>query len=254
MITAGFCVAAGLVRRATSKAVCEVLAGALARDGTPDEILTDNGKVLHRPVRTPTRQRCCSTGSCARTGSSHRHTGGALAHHDRQDRAVPPEPAQGVLGRQERSPQWRPLSPSSMQRSPTTTSNRPHQSLEMATPAERFRLSPLVQDRLSRFPWIQADDHPGQWAFDAWASNGVVSVDNQMSRSATSYSSRARRRVRGRDHHPGLEQEPPHQDSRQSPVRARQEDQSRWTARQGSTGYEASSVSRNLTRRASSAR
>ena len=39
-----FCVAAGLVRRATSKAVCEVLAGALARYGTPDEILTDNGK------------------------------------------------------------------------------------------------------------------------------------------------------------------------------------------------------------------
>jgi len=41
-----FCVAAGLVTRATSKAVCEVLAASLARYGIPDEILTDNGKVF----------------------------------------------------------------------------------------------------------------------------------------------------------------------------------------------------------------
>jgi len=38
-----FCVAAGIVRRATSKAVCQVLAASLARYGIPDEILTDNG-------------------------------------------------------------------------------------------------------------------------------------------------------------------------------------------------------------------
>jgi transposase len=39
-----FCVAAGLVARATSKAVCQVLSASLARYGIPDEILTDNGK------------------------------------------------------------------------------------------------------------------------------------------------------------------------------------------------------------------
>jgi transposase InsO family protein len=39
-----FCVACGLVRRATSKAVCEVLAVSLRRWGIPDEILTDNGR------------------------------------------------------------------------------------------------------------------------------------------------------------------------------------------------------------------
>jgi hypothetical protein len=39
-----FCVAAGLVPRSTSKAVCEVLAASLHRWGIPDEILTDNGK------------------------------------------------------------------------------------------------------------------------------------------------------------------------------------------------------------------
>jgi len=39
-----FCIAAGLVRRATSKAVSEVLTASLRRYGIPDEILTDNGK------------------------------------------------------------------------------------------------------------------------------------------------------------------------------------------------------------------
>jgi len=39
-------VAAGLLRRATSKAVCEVFAAALRRFGIPDEVLTDTGKVF----------------------------------------------------------------------------------------------------------------------------------------------------------------------------------------------------------------
>ena len=121
----------------------------------------------------------------------------------------------------------------------------------MATPAERFRLPSLSKIDVS-IPVDQADDHSGQWVLRRVASNGVVSVDNQMFSVGQRLPSRARRRVRGRDHDPGLEQEPPHQDGRQSPVRTCQEDQSRWTARQASTGYEASSVSRNLTRRASS--
>jgi transposase InsO family protein len=39
-----FCVAAGLVRRATSRAVCEVFSDSLKTYGIPDEVLTDNGK------------------------------------------------------------------------------------------------------------------------------------------------------------------------------------------------------------------
>jgi len=50
-----FCVAAGLVTRATSKAVCAVLAASLNRYGIPDEILTDNGKVFTGPGGTLTR-------------------------------------------------------------------------------------------------------------------------------------------------------------------------------------------------------
>ena len=41
-----FCVAAGLVERANARAVCQVFTQALDRYGTPEELLTDNGKVF----------------------------------------------------------------------------------------------------------------------------------------------------------------------------------------------------------------
>jgi hypothetical protein len=79
-ITAGFCVAAGLVTRATSKAVCAVLSQALSRYGIPDEILTDNGKVFTGRFG-PSPSRCCSIGSAERTGSASRGCGGVSARH-----------------------------------------------------------------------------------------------------------------------------------------------------------------------------
>jgi transposase InsO family protein len=69
-----FCVAAGLVTRATSKAVCKLLAAALERYGIPDEILTEDGKVftgrfgLH-PVEVLFDR------ILRENGISHRHTG-----------------------------------------------------------------------------------------------------------------------------------------------------------------------------------
>ena len=56
---------------------------------------------------------------------------------------------------------------------------RPHQALEMATPADRFRLAPIAKDA-SSVPVDQGEDHAGQWVLRRVASNGVVSVDNQM--------------------------------------------------------------------------
>ena len=46
-----FCVIATVVARATGRAVCLAFAEALRRYGVPDEVLTDNGKGVHRPVR-----------------------------------------------------------------------------------------------------------------------------------------------------------------------------------------------------------
>lgn len=171
-----FCVAAGLVSRATSKAVCRVLAEALSRHGIPDEILTDNGKQFtgrfgpaptevlfdrilrengiahrHTAVRSPT-----TTGKIERFHQTIRkellagRTFGSL------------EQAQGVLDA------W----------VVDYNTTRPHQALEMATPADRFRLAPLAADQAS-VPVDQADDHHGQWVLRRVASNGFVSVDNQ---------------------------------------------------------------------------
>jgi hypothetical protein len=56
---------------------------------------------------------------------------------------------------------------------------RPHQSLEMATPAERFRLLPVSTDAAS-VPVEDEADRRGQWVLRRVASNAVVSVDNQL--------------------------------------------------------------------------
>jgi transposase InsO family protein len=41
-----FCVAAGLIERANARAVCGIFTQTLERYGTPEELLTDNGKVF----------------------------------------------------------------------------------------------------------------------------------------------------------------------------------------------------------------
>jgi len=57
--------------------------------------------------------------------------------------------------------------------------NRPHQALEMATPAERFRLLPVSVDGAS-VPVDPAEEHQGQWVLRRVGSNGFLSVDNQI--------------------------------------------------------------------------
>jgi len=69
-----FCVAAGLVTRATSKAVCEVFAASLRRHGIPDEIMTDNGKVFTARFG-PYPTEVAFDRICRENGISHRHTG-----------------------------------------------------------------------------------------------------------------------------------------------------------------------------------
>ena len=68
-----FCVAAGLVTRATSKAVCAVLVDSLRRYGIPDEILTDNGKVFTGRFG-PQPVEVLFDRICRENGISHRHT------------------------------------------------------------------------------------------------------------------------------------------------------------------------------------
>ena len=62
---------------------------------------------------------------------------------------------------------------------PDYNTTRPHQALDMATPAERFRLAPLAKGRVS-VPVDSREDHRGQWILRRVGSNGMVSVDNQL--------------------------------------------------------------------------
>ena len=172
-----FCVAAGLVRRATSKAVCAVLARSLTTHGIPDEILTDNGKVFTGRFG-PQPVEVLFDRICRENGISHRHTAvrsptttgkierfhQSLRKEFLADRTFASlDQAQGALDA------W----------VSDYNTVRPHQALEMATPADRFRLAPLAKDQAS-IPVDAAEDLPGQWVLRRVGSNGVASVDNQQ--------------------------------------------------------------------------
>jgi transposase InsO family protein len=172
-----YCIAAGLVSRATSKAVCEVLTAALHRYGIPDEILTDNGKCFTGRYG-PHPVEVLFDRILRENGISHRHTAPrsptttgkierfhqSLRKEFLADRTcVSLQVAQGELDA------W----------VADYNTQRPHQALEMATPAERFGLKPLAKDPVS-VPVDASEDLPGQWVLRRVASNGVVSVDNQM--------------------------------------------------------------------------
>src|SRR5438874_7470444 len=142
-----FCIAAGLVRRAISKSVCEVLARSLRRYGIPDEILTDNGKVFTgrfgpHPVEV-TFDRICRE-----NGISHRHTGvrsptttGKIErfHQSLRKEFLADRTFRSLKAAQSALDSW----------VLDYNTRRPHQALEMATPAERFRLLPVSVDGVS---------------------------------------------------------------------------------------------------------
>ena len=172
-----FCVAAGLVTRATSKAVCQVLGASLSRYGIPDEILTDNGRCFTGRFG-PNPVEVLFDRILRENGISHRHTGvrsptttGKIERFHQSLRREfldgrvfsNAEQAQGELDA------W----------VTEYNTDRPHQALEMATPAERFGLKPIARDRRS-VPVDPHEDETGQWVLRRVASNGVVSVDNQM--------------------------------------------------------------------------
>jgi transposase InsO family protein len=172
-----FCVAAGLVSRATSKAVCEVLASSLRRYGIPDEILTDNGKVFTGRFG-PHPVEVLFDRICRENGISHRHTG------------VRSPTTTGKIERFHQSLRREFLADrtfTSIQAAHAAldawvadyNTARPHQALEMATPAERFRLTPLAKGRVS-VPVDSKEDRRGQWVLRRVGSNGMVSVDNQL--------------------------------------------------------------------------
>jgi transposase InsO family protein len=155
-----FCIAAGLVQRATSKAVCEVLASALRVYGIPDEILTDNGKVFTgRFGRQPVE--VLFDRICRENGISHRHsairsptTTGKIErfHQSLRKEFTSDRTFKSLKAAQQALDAW----------VRDYNTERPHQALDMATPAERFRLSPVAKTLIS-IPVDAKEDQRGQW-------------------------------------------------------------------------------------------
>jgi transposase InsO family protein len=172
-----FCIAAGLVVRATSASVCVVLRASLARYGIPDEILTDNGKVFTGRFG-PHPVEVLFDRILRESGISHRHTAprsptttGKIErfHQSLRKEFLADRTFRSIERAQAELDAW----------VKDYNTARPHQALDMATPAERFGLLPITVDA-SSIAVDEADDRRGQWVLRRVASNGMISVDNQL--------------------------------------------------------------------------
>jgi transposase InsO family protein len=172
-----FCVAAGLVRRATARAVCEVFAASLRTYGIPDEVLTDNGKVFTGRFGTH-KAEVLFDRMCRENGISHQLTAprsptttGKIErfHQSLKKELLADRTFESFDAAQQALDTW----------VIDYNTQRPHQALDMEVPADRFRLVPEAKDA-SSIPVFSEEDHRGQWVLRRVGSNGVMSVDNQM--------------------------------------------------------------------------
>jgi len=179
---------AGLVERATSRPVCAVFAAAMRSWGVPQEVLTDNGKVFSgrfgfgardgRPMEVLFDRICRENGITHRltaprspttTGKIERFHG-TLRRELLNGRTFPSKAAA-----QAAVDAW----------VVEYNTDRPHQSLGRATPAQRFHGPAATRAdtagdpplRLTATAADRADGHGGEdWVTRRVASNGVISV------------------------------------------------------------------------------
>jgi hypothetical protein len=173
-----FCVAFGLVERATSRPVCSVFVAALQAHGVPEEVLTDNGKVFtgryaSRPVEVLFDRICREYGITHRLTAprSPTTTGKIERFHGTVRRELlnatvfdSKAHAQQVIAA------W----------VEEYNTDRPHQSLGRATPAQRFTTSRVATADDAGVPLrltsLAADRGGEDWVTRRVASNGVISV------------------------------------------------------------------------------
>jgi transposase InsO family protein len=175
-----FCVCAGIMVRANARPVCAFFAQALERHGVPEEILTDNGKVFtNRFGTSPTE--VLFDKICRENGIKHRLTAprsptttGKIERFHRTWR-------QEFLGGQI----FASLRVAQKELDAWVidyNTNRPHQSLHMATPKDRFysRAEESVP-KLAPDLRVVTDDRSGDdWISRTVTVNGVISVSNQI--------------------------------------------------------------------------
>jgi transposase InsO family protein len=177
-----FCVIASVVERATSRAVCVAFSHALDRYGPPAEVLTDNAKVFtgrHGPTPSEVlfdricrqhtiKHRLTAVRSPTTTGKVERFHGTLRVEFLATGVFTDLAHGQGDLDA------W----------VDDYNTHRPHQALDMHTPADRFWNRPTPPDPPAATN--QSDKPPpapvidGQWLTRRVASNGIMFVDNQV--------------------------------------------------------------------------
>jgi transposase InsO family protein len=168
-----FCVSAALMPAERTRAVCDGLALAMRRHGVPQQILTDNGKVFtgrfgHPPTEVLFDRICRENGvEHLLTAPRSPTTTGKIERFHRSLRA---ECLTGQLFAslpiaQAAVDEWVEF----------YNTQRPHQSLDMATPAVRFG-RPAAPPR----PVISTDRSGDDWVCRRVGANGVVCVSWQQ--------------------------------------------------------------------------
>jgi len=154
-----FCVIAAVVVRATGRAVCSAFLAAMAVYGIPEEVLTDNGKQFTGRFGKPRPAEVLFERICRKNGITQRltrprspTTTGKIErlHQTLQDELLHVHaPFETIAEAQAAVDAWR----------QDYNTERPHQSLDMATPASRFRPSPPEADDALTL-WAPADLKP----------------------------------------------------------------------------------------------
>jgi transposase InsO family protein len=167
-----FCVSAGLMRRANSKSVCDHLQRSLDRYGCPQEMLTDNGKVFTGRFNSQKDVEVLFDKICRENGIEHLLT-------------APRSPTTtGKIERFHRTLRTEFLMEKrfeSFDHAQTQldlfvdhyNTQRPHQSLDMATPWSKFTVAaPVVRAESTTPNALPA----GTWAARRIGGNGVISI------------------------------------------------------------------------------
>jgi len=172
-----FCVCAGIVLRATARPVCGHFAQALERHGAPEEILTDNGKVFtarfsYKPAEVLFDKICRENGITHRLTAPRSPT--TTGKIERFHRTLRTEFLAGQIF----------PSLSVAQKELDTwvhdyNTERPHQALKMATPAERFAAAAPRPGPALDLSALEHERSGDNWISRTVTVNGVITVSNQ---------------------------------------------------------------------------
>jgi transposase InsO family protein len=173
------CVCAHLMSRERTRAVCDGLRAALGTYGAPEQILTDNGKVFtgrfnHPPVEVLFDAICREHGiEHLLTQPRSPTTTGKIERFHRSLRAeflASAAPFTNLKTAQKALDEW----------VNDYNTARPHQSLAMATPAQRFTAGASRATSAATGTSLHADRSGSDWISRTVTTNGVVCVSWQQ--------------------------------------------------------------------------